>query len=161
MVSSPYRDGCQAQFIDIPAKFPQERGINEITEFLNANLGNDYTLCELSERFSMSRRTLIRHFTQATGMSVKKWVTSMRLKRSCELLESTQWSIERIAMESGFGSAALFRHHFIRQYHIRHSSGARDFSTADGMKMTETLYNTYSSYQVTGIFNKFFADLII
>lgn len=118
MVSSPYRDGGQAQFIDLPAKFPQERGINKITEFLNANLGNDYTLCELAERFSMSRRTLIRHFTQATGMSVKKWVTSMRLKRSCELLESTKWSIERIAQESGFGSAALFRHHFIRQYHI-------------------------------------------
>lgn len=118
MVSSPYREGGQAQFMDLPAKLPQGPGINAITEFLVANIKNDYTLDELAQKFSMSRRTLIRHFVLATGMSVKKWVTSMRLRRSCELLESTNWSIERIAEESGFGTAALLRRHFSRQYHL-------------------------------------------
>lgn len=116
LVSSPYREGGQAQFIDLPAETPREPNINAITDFLGANIRGAHTLNEIAERFSLSRRTLIRRFELATGMSIKKWLVNLRLKRCCELLESTSWSIEKIADETGFGSAALLRHHFSRQF---------------------------------------------
>lgn len=118
MVSSPYRDGGQAQFMDFSERRQGMPNINAITEFLQCNIKNEYTLNELAAKFAMSRRTLIRRFEAATGMSVKKWLTCMRLNKCCELLESTDWSMEKIAEETGFGSPGLLRHHFIRCYNI-------------------------------------------
>lgn len=134
MVSSPYRAGGQAQFVSYAEIRPHEAGINAITEFLNVNIRNDYTLNELAQKFCMSRRTLIRRFEKACGMSVKKWVANLRLKRSCELLESTDWSIEKIAGEAGFGSAGLLRHHFGRKYGITPQSWRERFFNGRGEK---------------------------
>lgn len=127
MVAAPYRDGGQAQYMDLPVREATDQGINLVTEFLVANIKGDFTLRELADKFSMSRRTLIRHFEKATGLSIKKWVTRMRLKKACELLESTRWSIERVAEVSGFGSAGLLRHHFHKKFHVSPQSWRERF----------------------------------
>lgn len=110
---------------------PCEQNIHAITDFLNANISEKYTLDELAKIFAMSRRTLIRRFEQATGMSVKKWLVNLRLKKCCELLEASNWSIEKIAEETGFGTAALLRHHFTRKYHIPPQNWRERFFNAE------------------------------
>jgi AraC family transcriptional activator FtrA len=60
----------------------------------------------------MSRRTFIRRFEDATGMSPGEWVVQARLSRARGLLEATRIPIEGIATETGFGSADAMRHHF-------------------------------------------------
>lgn len=118
MISSPYRNGGQAQFMDMKIEPSRSEEINAITDFLTENIVTEFSLDKLAEKFSMSKRTLIRRFENSTGTSIKKWVTNLRLKKTCELLEATNWSIERIAEMVGFGSAGLLRHHFARKYHI-------------------------------------------
>lgn len=118
MVSSPYRAGGQAQYVNVTPQIRSQPDINSITEFLSLNLKKGCSLNQLAKKFAMSRRTLIRHFESATGMSVKKWLTAARLNKCCELLEATDWSIEKIAEETGFGSPGLLRHHFSRRYSI-------------------------------------------
>ncbi|WP_225174464.1 MULTISPECIES: helix-turn-helix domain-containing protein [unclassified Bradyrhizobium] len=66
----------------------------------------------LASRAGMSRRTFIRRFEEATGMSPGDWLTQARVSRARELLEATQLPIEGIAVETGFGSAEALRHHF-------------------------------------------------
>jgi AraC family transcriptional regulator, transcriptional activator FtrA len=63
----------------------------------------------------MSRRTFIRRFEEATGMSPGEWVVQTRMSRARELLETSQLPIESVATATGFGSADALRHHFRAQ----------------------------------------------
>ncbi len=52
------------------------------------------------------------HFHAATGMTVWEWVTTDRLRRSQELLESTDIAVEQVAELAGFQSNMTFRQIF-------------------------------------------------
>ena len=60
----------------------------------------------------MSGRTFARRFVAETGTTPHQWITDQRVLRARELLEETDLSIEQVARDVGFGSAALLRHHF-------------------------------------------------
>ncbi|MTC61383.1 helix-turn-helix domain-containing protein [Providencia rustigianii] len=60
----------------------------------------------------ISRRTLTRHFQKATSISIDEWLTVARLNRSQELLESSAFSIKRVAELAGFQSSVTFRQVF-------------------------------------------------
>ncbi|MEV6410257.1 helix-turn-helix domain-containing protein [Kribbella sp. NPDC051718] len=69
---------------------------------------------QLAEHANLPRRTFIRHFTTETGMPPMQRVALQRLLSARRLLETSDWSVERIAATTGFGSAANFRTHFRR-----------------------------------------------
>ncbi|MDU4993393.1 MAG: helix-turn-helix domain-containing protein [Klebsiella quasipneumoniae] len=113
MVTPPHRDGGQAQYIDHPViQKTADCRINRVLDYLLQNLQEPHDINSLAEYASMSRRTLTRHFTKATGMTVVEWITSARLHRSQELLESRDMPVEQVAEEAGFQSAATFRQLF-------------------------------------------------
>ncbi|HQH06722.1 MAG TPA: helix-turn-helix domain-containing protein, partial [Phycicoccus sp.] len=60
----------------------------------------------------LSARTFARRFVAETGTTPHQWLTEQRVVRARELLESSDLGIEQVATRSGFGSAALLRHHF-------------------------------------------------
>ena len=72
----------------------------------------------LAAQAGMSKRTLARHFTEATGTSPADWIISLRVSRAKELLETTSRTIEEIATHCGFGSAPTLRHHFRERVRI-------------------------------------------
>ncbi|WP_164940705.1 helix-turn-helix domain-containing protein [Bradyrhizobium zhanjiangense] len=83
-----------------------------VFEWAQHRLDQDLAIDRLASRAGMSRRTFIRRFEEATGMSPGDWVVQTRVLRARELLEATQLSIESIAAATGFGSAETLRHHF-------------------------------------------------
>lgn len=119
MVTPPYREGGQAQYIErpVPQKTADSR-INMLLDYLQMNLKNTHSIDTLAEYVSMSRRTLTRHFYKATGMSVVEWITAARLHRSQEFLESMDIPIEQIAEQVGFQSAATFRQQFREKFGV-------------------------------------------
>jgi transcriptional regulator GlxA family with amidase domain len=62
----------------------------------------------------MSARTFARRFREETGTTPHAWITSQRVLRAEELLETTNRSIDQIADDVGFANAATLRHHFTR-----------------------------------------------
>jgi len=108
-----HRDGGQAQFI--PAPLPEQGvALGKLLEWMRGHLDQPLPLNELAERARMSERTFLRRFEAATGCSPKQWLIQERLGRARELLEGSQWPVERIADACGFGSADTLRHHFRR-----------------------------------------------
>lgn len=113
MVTPPYREGGQAQYIEqvVPHSTGDTR-INQLLAYLQDNLQQVHQIDMLAERVAMSRRTLTRHFQKATGMSIGEWITTERLRRSQTLLESSELTVEQVAEQSGFQSSITFRQIF-------------------------------------------------
>lgn len=113
MVVAPQRQGGQAQYVDtpLPVTSPEHR-LSSMLAWVGQNLDQPHSLDTLAARAVMSRRTFTRHFRQATGTTVGQWLAGQRLALAQQQLETTQRSIEQIALDAGFGSAVSLRQHF-------------------------------------------------
>lgn len=128
MVVPPYREGGQAQFIERPVPVStRDSKINELIEYLRRNLDKPHDLDSLAGFVSMSRRTLTRHFSRATGTTPGEWLNAERLQRSQELLETTNRSIESVSALSGFQSPISFRQSFKAKFSVSPSEWRRAF----------------------------------
>jgi AraC family transcriptional activator FtrA len=87
-------------------------------DWTQGHLHEELRLDRLAVMSRMSKRTLSRRFTQATGTSPGDWIAGLRVSRAKELLETTHLSIEEIADQCGFGSAPVLRHHFRERVRI-------------------------------------------
>ncbi|MCX4098689.1 helix-turn-helix domain-containing protein [Nocardia sp. alder85J] len=116
MVVSPQRDGGQRQFIERPVVDNGADSLAGILQWMTEHLERQHTVEELAGRAAMSTRTFARRFVAETGTTPVKWLTNQRILQAQHLLEDTTLDLETIAARSGFGSAALLRHHF--QQHV-------------------------------------------
>jgi AraC family transcriptional activator FtrA len=112
LVIAPHRDGGQAQFIPQPVRKAEGDTLSSTFTWAQGHLDRNLTIASLASRAKMSRRTFIRRFEDATGLSPGEWVVQARVAKARELLEGTRLPIETVASETGFGSADAMRHHF-------------------------------------------------
>jgi AraC family transcriptional activator FtrA len=112
LVVAPHREGGQAQFIDKPVGDPANPWLSHLLEWVQVRLQNPITIDELAIQARMSKRTLSRRFSEATGTSPLDWMTGLRIRLARDLLETTELSVEEVAEKCGFGSAPTLRHHF-------------------------------------------------
>ena len=117
LVVAPHRDGDQAQFVERPILGQQDEGpIGDTIEWALANLDQDLSVEVLASHACMSRRSFTRRFRESTGATPARWVLTQRLDAARALLETTTWSIDRIAIECGFASAVTFRQNFVSTF---------------------------------------------
>ncbi|ORM71837.1 GlxA family transcriptional regulator [Pantoea rwandensis] len=128
MVMPPYREGGQAQYIEraIP-ETTRDTQINDLIDHLRRNLDKRHDIESIAALVSMSRRTLSRHFTKATGMTVGEWLNAERLQSSQELLETTDHSIETVSSLAGYQSPISFRQSFKARFNVSPSEWRRTF----------------------------------
>jgi transcriptional regulator GlxA family with amidase domain len=117
LVLAPHRDGSQAQFIPVPiAAQPEADPIATSRQWALSRLGNPIALDAWAAVATMSRRTFTRQFRDHTGTSPKQWLLEQRLMQARLLLESTTRTIDRVAADVGFATAASLRQHFATRY---------------------------------------------
>ncbi|MEU1971368.1 helix-turn-helix domain-containing protein [Microbacterium sp. NPDC019599] len=114
MVVPPQRDGGQAQFIDKPLPVVQSLSLAPVTDWMLDNLRLDLTVDQLATKAHMSPRTFARRFKADFGATPAAWLSRQRIIHAQRLLEQTDLGLDRIADESGFGSAAVLRQNFAR-----------------------------------------------
>lgn len=108
-VVPPHRSGGQAQYIDTPVPRSMSTSTASAQEWAVKNLDKPLSLDVLAAEQSMSVRTFTRRFTAEVGMSPAKWIVQQRLHRARELLENTDYTVDRVAAEAGFGTATSLR----------------------------------------------------
>lgn len=113
LVFSSTRGANEPQYRDVP--IPPRDSLRATREWVLDNLGAAITVQRLAEHSLLSRRTLVRRFVRETGLPPMQWVTLQRILDARRLLEASDWSVERIAGTTGFGSAANFRTIFRRE----------------------------------------------
>lgn len=114
MVVPPQRDGGQAQFIDNPLPQVESLSLAPVSDWMLDNLHLELTVEQLASKAHMSPRTFARRFKADFGATPAAWLGRQRLMHAQRLLEQTDLGLDRIAYESGFGSAAVLRQNFAR-----------------------------------------------
>ncbi|HKE97276.1 MAG TPA: transcriptional regulator FtrA [Povalibacter sp.] len=112
LVIPPHRDGDQAQYVPRPVAQEDSGRLSRLLDWVRANLDSRHSLSSLAKRASMSPRTLLRRFREATGVAPGEWLTRERVALAREMLESGKVPIGRVADMAGFGSDESFRRHF-------------------------------------------------
>jgi transcriptional regulator GlxA family with amidase domain len=139
MVVPPQRDGGQAQYIDSPVPECRTDSFAEVTQWMMEHLQEDLSIEQLARRALMSTRTFARRFRADTGTTPAAWLNRQRIIRAQQLLEESDLGLEQIAQRTGFGSAAVMRHHFVKVLQTsplayRRTFGAREGRTEDELQ---------------------------
>lgn len=133
MVMPSFREGGQTQYREILPlqKYETNDNIDKVINHIQNNLNDKYSIEISADMANMSRRTFTRHFEKTMGMSFGKWLVLQRIKYSCELLETTQLSVEEISTRVGFTTSTLFRYHFKDYFKISPRQWRKNFCDTD------------------------------
>ena len=116
MVVPPHRAGGQAQYVEAPVpRTACGPTLEPLLSWLVTTLDRDHTVDSLAARAHMSPRTFARRFKAATGTTPHDWLVAQRVLLARRLLEDTDLGVDAVALRSGFGTAAMLRHHFTRR----------------------------------------------
>lgn len=128
-VVAPHREGGQAQFIDQPLP-ATPGGFAATRAWALEHLDRPLTVEQLARHAHVSERTFTRRFRAETGQSPKQWLLAQRVQHARRLLESTDLSVEEVAVRAGFGSPATLRVHFQRATATRPTAYRATFRAA-------------------------------
>lgn len=117
MVTPPHRAADQAQYMPAPVPPAVASPLAEAADWARQHLAEPIQLRDLAARAHLSERQLTRRFMQEFGRAPGDWLTRERLRRAQELLETTALTIDTIASQSGFSTAAGLRAAFARHLH--------------------------------------------
>jgi transcriptional regulator GlxA family with amidase domain len=78
--------------------------IRQLIADVSADPSGNLNVPELAARAAMSERTFSRVFQKETGMGPASFVEMARVNRAKALLETSDWSLGRVAERAGFGS---------------------------------------------------------
>lgn len=133
LVMAPNRMGDQAQF-QAAAAVPGDPAdpVEQAMVWARAHLADPVDLAGWSAVVALSTRTFTRRFRERTGLSPQQWLLGQRLDRARTLLERSRLSVEEVARDSGFGTAALLRVHFRRRLRTTPQAYRHAFSAVEG-----------------------------
>ncbi len=92
-----------------PRKRHGDREIVEIQRYIEENYARDIRVGELSERFGISRRTLIRRFKDSTGTPPIHYIQRARVEAAKKALESTADTVHEVMYAVGYNDLKFFR----------------------------------------------------
>jgi len=129
LVVSPHRDGGQSQYVQAPIRGEAPAGLAPVIDWAMKRLNTPIAIADLARRAKMSERTFARRFVEETGTTPHRWLTHQRLIAAQRRLETTDDSIDDVALAAGFETEETLRHHFRRAFGTTPTSYRRRFAT--------------------------------
>ena len=99
--------------------FPKDKKLIEIADYLKDNLEKNLTINDIAKKFGLSSRTLSRKFKDGLGINYVRFLRSLRITKSFELISKNQYNMYEIAIMVGYNSLASFSNVFYTVTGIR------------------------------------------
>ncbi|GMA70660.1 AraC family transcriptional regulator [Leuconostoc litchii] len=85
--------------------------------YINNNFTYNTSINDIATAIKINRSYFSRLFQRDLGISPKQFLLRMRINEACQLLQTTQLSINQIAEKVGFSNASIFGHSFTQFIH--------------------------------------------
>lgn len=128
-----------ASGIDVVDRNETDRGnayVRKAVSFIQSNYCNPIKVTDIAEYVCINRSYLYTLFQNYLGMSPQQFLTAFRITKARELLESTSYSIESIALSCGYTDALNFTKAFRGMKGIS-PSGFRKQAREEGSRQDE------------------------
>ena len=119
-------------------------------EWVNMRDGRGVSLAAMATAAGLERRTLLRRFASATGMTPIEYCRAVRIARARELLEGGDISQKQIAESLGYKDVASFARVFrnavgsapgaYRKRFGRNGISPADFAAKDGSRQKKRIF---------------------
>lgn len=103
----------------------QDELFERIMTYVESKIYEPLTVADICQQFSLSRSTLQLLFKNAVNQSPKKYISDMKLERSCQMLRENKYTISEISLKLGYSSIHYFSNAFNQKYHISPSEYAK------------------------------------
>jgi len=104
------REAGQAQYIKDDTL--GDSSLTAALQWIDEHARQPITVADMAAAASVSARTLNRRFLAELGLPPSRWLARARVRIAQQLLETTDYPIERVAAESGLGSMSNLRARF-------------------------------------------------
>ena len=94
------------------------KAVEEIQKYLQENFRRKLSIKELEKIVFLSRNQIINIFKNSFGVTPYKYITELRLLEACELLLSTNRSLNTIANNVGYSDYSIFYKAFYSKFKI-------------------------------------------
>lgn len=83
--------------------------IDEVQQYVDSRIGEgDVDLADLAARFGVTRATFTRKVKQHTGLTSAAYITSRRIRKACQLLQTADMTVAQVAEACGYSDTAYF-----------------------------------------------------
>ena len=133
-----------------PPQTHGDRAVLKAQEWMHMRDGRGVSLADLATAAGLERRTLLRRFASATGMTPIEYSRRVRIARARELLEGGELSQKEIARSLGYSDVASFARVFrksigeapgtYRKKFGRRGISPADFAAKDGSRQKKHLF---------------------
>ncbi len=103
----------------------QDELLAKILEYIHDTICEPLTIAEICEKFSLSRSSLQILFKENLNQTPKKYISELKLEKSCEMIREERYTISEIALMLGFNSIHYFSRAFTQKYGIAPSEYAK------------------------------------
>jgi transcriptional regulator GlxA family with amidase domain len=127
-----------------PPQTHRDRAVLKAQEWVHMRDGRGVSLAAMASASGLERRTLLRRFASATGMTPIEYCRAVRIARARELLEGGDTSQKQIAQSLGYENVASFARAFrkaigsapgaYRKRFVRRDVSPADFAAKDGWR---------------------------
>lgn len=101
--------------IKLTQKSNNHKTIERVLEYINSNLSADLTLEKLASAANFNAIYFHKLFKASTGKTLHEYIEEQRIKKSINMLISTDMTLTQIAYECGFSSQSYFSYAFKRR----------------------------------------------
>jgi transcriptional regulator GlxA family with amidase domain len=108
------RPGGQSQFSSLCGLQGSDGRFDSLLDHVRSNLGTRLSVEDLAAHASMSPRHFAREFRARTGVTPAKAVERVRVEAARTALENGASSVQRVALDCGFGDVERMRRSFAR-----------------------------------------------
>jgi transcriptional regulator GlxA family with amidase domain len=132
-----------------------DKAVLKAQEWVHMRDGRGVSLAAIATAAGLERRTLLRRFPSATGMTPIEYCRRVRVARARELLEGGEYSQKQIAQSLGYKDVASFARVFrkavgsapgaYRKRFGRKGVSPADFETKDGSRQKKYLFEAGAS----------------
>ena len=104
--------------ISLTRQHYQDELLERILAYIDECICEPLTIAEICQKFSISRSSLQLLFKENLDQTPKKYISDLKLEKSCQLIREQKYSISEISLLLGFNSIHYFSRAFTHKYNM-------------------------------------------